>query len=47
MLFNRRNDAIKCLDDYCSMILEAKRKATDKLTKGKGSKLLNECLKNY
>ena len=47
MLSNRRNDAIKCLDDYCSVILEAKRKAAEELIKGKGSKLLNECFKIY
>ena len=47
MLFNRRNDAMKCLDDYCSVILEAKRKAAEELIKGKGSKLLNECFKIY
>ena len=28
-LFNRRNDAIKFVDDYGSMILEAKRKAAE------------------
>ena len=28
-LFNRRNDAIKLVDDYGSTILEAKRKATE------------------
>ena len=28
-LFNRRNDAIKFVDDYDSMILEAKRKAAE------------------
>ena len=26
-LFNRRNDAIKFVDNYCSMVLEAKGKA--------------------
>ena len=36
MLFNRRNDAIKFVEDYGSMILEAKRKATE----GKGFKIL-------
>ena len=36
ILFNGRNDAIKFIEDYCSMILEAKRKAT----KGKGLKIL-------
>ena len=29
-LFNGRNDAIKFVDDYCSMILAAKRKAAGK-----------------
>ena len=29
MLFNRRNYAIKFVDDYSSMILEAKRKAAE------------------
>ena len=28
-LFNRRNDAIKLVDEYGSMILEAKRKAAE------------------
>ena len=27
MLFNRRNQAIKFIEDNCSVILEAKRKA--------------------
>ena len=34
MLFNGKNDAIKFVEDYGSMILEAKRKATE----GKGLK---------
>ena len=29
MLFNGRNDAIKVVDNYSSIILEAKRKATE------------------
>ena len=29
MLFNGRNNAIKVVDNYSSMILEAKRKATE------------------
>ena len=36
MLFNGRNDAIKFMEDYSSMILEAKRKAIE----GKGLKIL-------
>ena len=36
MLFNGRNDAIKFVEDFDSMILEAKRKATE----GKGLKIL-------
>ena len=35
--FNGRNDAIKFVEDYGSMILEAKRKAT----KGEGLKFIN------
>ena len=34
--FNGRNDAIKCVENYCSMILDSKRKATE----GKGLKVL-------
>ena len=44
-LFNRRNDAIKFVDDYGSMILQAKRKAVEEPatepTKGKGLKILS------
>ena len=36
MLFNGRNHAIKCVEDYGSMILEAKGKATE----GTGIKIL-------
>ena len=36
MLFNGRNDAIKFVEDYGLMILEAKRKATE----GTGLKIL-------
>ena len=36
ILFNGRNDAINILEDYGSMILEAKRKATE----GEGLKIL-------
>ena len=36
ILFHGRNDAIKLVDDYGSMILETKRKATE----GKGFKIL-------
>ena len=36
MLFNGRNDAIKFMEDYSSMILEAKRKTIE----GKGLKIL-------
>ena len=37
MLFNGRNEAIKAGDDFCSMILEAKRQLKDKR-----EKMLNE-----
>ena len=36
MLFNGRNDGIKFMEDYSSIILEAKRKAI----KGEGLKIL-------
>ena len=39
-IFIGRNDAIKFVNDYDSMILEAKRKAAEKLTKIKGLKML-------
>ena len=38
MLFNGRNDAIEFVDDYDSMILEAKRKAVEEETEPKPSK---------
>ena len=48
-LFNGRNDAIKFLDDYGSLTLEAKRKATGKepetepsKAKSKHEKFINE-----
>ena len=37
-LFNRRNDAIKFVDDYGSMILEAKTKAADEKREPEPSK---------
>ena len=37
MLFNGRNDASKFVDYYCSMILDAKRRATE----GCGLKILS------
>ena len=40
MLFNGINDALKFVDDCSSMILEAKRKAAEEPTKGKGLKIL-------
>ena len=39
-IFIRRNDAIKFVNDYDSMILEAKRRAAKKPTKIKGLKIL-------
>ena len=36
IIFNWRNDAIKFVEDYVSIILDAKRKATE----GKGLKML-------
>ena len=36
ILFNGRNDAVKVVENYGSMILEVKRKATE----GKGLKIL-------
>ena len=43
ILFNGKNDAIKFVEDYGSMILEAKRKATE------GLKILTpkNCFKYY
>ena len=45
ILYNARNDAIKFLEDYSSMILEAKKLAREQ--KGKGLKILtpNQMLK--
>ena len=45
ILFNGENDAIKFVEDYGSMILEAKRKGTE----GKGLKILTpkNCFKYY
>ena len=45
ILFNGKNDAIKFVEDYGSMILESKRKATE----GKGLKILTpkNCFKDY
>ena len=40
MIFIGRNDAIKFINDFDSMILEAKRKAAEKPTKVKGLKIL-------
>ena len=37
-LFNGRNDAIKFVDDYGSMILEGKRKATGEEPEAESSK---------
>ena len=39
-LFNGRNDAIKFIEDYGSVILEAKRKAAEKPTTGTRVKIL-------
>ena len=45
MLYNARNDAIKCIEDYGSMILEAKKLAREH--EGTGLKILtpNQMLK--
>ena len=40
MLFNGRNNSIKFVDDYGSMVLEAKRKPDEDISKGKGLKIL-------
>ena len=40
MLLKGRNDVIKSVDDYGSMILEAKRQAAEEPPKGKQSKIL-------
>ena len=45
-LFNPRNDAIKFLDDYGSMILEAKRKAAEEEPKPEPTKAKNKCKKS-
>ena len=45
-IFNGRNNAIKFLDDYGSMILEAKRKAAAEKPKPELSKEITKC-KNY
>ena len=39
-LFNGRNDAIKFIQGYSSMILEAKKKAEEEPTTGEGLKIL-------
>ena len=43
ILFNGRNDAIKFVEDYGSMILEAKKKQRKK----QDFQLLNKCFKDY
>ena len=40
-LFNERNDSIKFIEGYGSMILEVKRKAAEKPTIGEGLKVLS------
>ena len=42
MLFNGRNDSIKFIEGYGSMILEAKKRAAEEQTKqdGRGLKIL-------
>ena len=40
LLFNGRNDTIKFVDNYRSMIFEVKRKAAEETTKGKIFKIL-------
>ena len=39
-LFNGRNDAIKFIEGYGSVILEAKKKAAEEPTTGEGRKIL-------
>ena len=39
MLFNGRNDAINFIEDYSTMILEAKRKASEELKEQEGTGL--------
>ena len=48
-IFNGRKDTIKFVEDYGSMILEAKKKAAEQSTKGTGLKILTHkhCLKDY
>ena len=40
MLYKARNEAIKFFDKYSSMVSEAKNKAKNQTTKGKGLKIL-------
>ena len=40
MLFDGRNDVIKFIEDYASVVREAKRKAAEKLTIGEELKIL-------
>ena len=40
MLYKARNEAIKFCDDYYLMVSEAKSKAKNQTTKGKGLKIL-------
>ena len=40
MLYKARNEAIKLYDDYSSLVSEAKNKAKNEATKGKGLKIL-------
>ena len=51
MPFTGRNDAINCIKDYGSMILEARKKATEEIKEedGTGLKILtpNNCFKDY
>ena len=39
MLFNGRNDAINFIEDYGSMILEARKKASEKIKEQDGTEL--------
>ena len=41
MLFNGRNNVINFIEDYGSMILEAKRKANEELTKTRWNRILS------
>ena len=52
MLYNgRNNDAISFIEDYGSIILEAKRKASEKLEEEGGTRLRiltpNKCFKDH